>query len=127
MKKRLARDSYATATCSALMGVYLFKDGPRVAPSDPPGPPLQLCVGDRVWVQCPGGIPDLLAQLRDQESGERLADLPEDWGVIANQAGEVLYRAHSYENVRAVRYLGHYDGELASGPVTIDTIDIGPV
>lgn len=126
MKKQLARNSYKTATCSALMGVYLFKDGARVGPTDAPGPTLQLCVGDREWIQCLGGIPDLFRHLANESGGGRLSDLPEDWGVVANEAGEVLYRATTPSHVRSVQYLGHYDGELATGPVTIEMIGIGP-
>lgn len=126
MKKQMARESYKTATCSALKGVYLFEHGPRIEPTDAPGPALQICIGNHEWITCLGGIPDMFKKLAQTDDGGRYADLPEDWGIIANMSGEVLYRATTYESISKVHYLGHWDGELATEPATIEMLGIGP-
>jgi hypothetical protein len=52
-----ANHLYDTVTCSALLGVYLFRDGPVVeALAD--AAPVQFCVGLNRWLQCPGGLAD---------------------------------------------------------------------
>lgn len=127
-----ARDHYETATCSALLGEYLFRDLGRATKEAPPGEPLQICAGDRVWIACPAGLPDVfktLDRLWSESEGMRSSDFPEDWGVVANAAGEVTHRAGTNGNggVWQVKYLGHQDGDLVDTPLNISEIGIDPV
>lgn len=127
-----ASDSYDTATCSALMGRFLFRDE-KVNPEDPLfNSPLQFCTGDREWVQVPAGRPQLEQMLAIQsdlvdQMGLRYADLPDDWGAIANQAGEILFRSYPNGQFWRVHYLGVKGGDLATGPATIEEVGIAPV
>ena len=127
-RPRMAKHSYKSATCSALRSVFLFKNGDLIRSSScVPGEPLSLCLGDRDWVVCPNGLPDVFTQLQENDYCKRLADYSDDWGVIANAAGEILYRASTYTVVRKVHYLGREDGPLETTPLTIEKAGLRPV
>lgn len=125
--QKLANDAYKTATCSAIVGSFLFRDGPEISDDAATGEPVQFCVGNRKWKTCKNGLPDAIA-LMDQEiedwGGRRFADMAEDWCVIANMQGVVTHRAYAGSSIRAIEYLGQSGGELATKPVTIDEIGI---
>ena len=127
MKQRKAKDSYKTATCSALMGNFLFKDGTSFSPGEcEPGGALIVCIGNRSWVAAPNGLPDAFAVLENSFPGGRYADLPDDWGVVANTEGEILYRMSTIDRANPVTYLGREDGPLVNVPASIYEIGIGP-
>lgn len=120
-----AQDLYDSATCSAIMGVFLFRTGP-LAQAPAAGRPLQFCVGDNRWQQCPGGLNEAAALAAAQTAefdndGLRTSDIPEDWGVIANMAGEVTHRAHG-ARVRSLEYLGKYGEVQATAPANVSDI-----
>lgn len=127
--KKLANDAYETASCSAIMGTFLFRDGAKITDDVKLGEPVQFCVGDKKWVTCKNGLPAALVLMNKEIKeldGMSFRDLPEDWGVIANMQGEVTHRAYPGSGIRAIEYLGQDGGELATGPVTIGEIGIAP-
>lgn len=128
----MADDRYKSAICSALKGVYLFEHGARVdsASAQEDAVPRQFCVGNRRWVQCPGGLVDALAVFREQQqeidnSGMRNSDLPEDWGIIADESGDITHRAVT-AGIRQVTYLGRSGGPLEQAPLNIGDAGIAP-
>lgn len=129
--RAMARDSYKTVGCSALMGVFLFKHGARIEGPGESGEPLQFCAGDRKWIPCPRGMVDVVAVVRQQmrevdSMGMRHSDLPEDWGVVANEAGEITHRAYG-AGIWEIQYLGHSAGPLVDHPLTIEQAGIEPL
>ena len=130
----MAMDSYDRSRDTALMGDFLLRHGPKVAGSGGPGAPLRFCVGSRKWVDCPNGVSDAMQVLRQQiqqvhDSGTMYRDLDEDWGAIADEAGEITHRAlpnGSSGVIYEVTYLGRSSGPLQSGPLTIEEADIAP-
>lgn len=62
-------------------------------------------------------------ELNDQ-AGLRGSDLAEDWGVIANDAGQILARASHTGGVSKLKYLGVEGGPLETTPITVQRVGI---
>ena len=127
----MAMDSYDRGRDTALMGEFLLRHGPKVDGSGGAGAPLHFCVGSRKWVDCPNGVSDAMRALRQQmqevdDNGLMYRDLDEDWGVIANEAGEITHRATTNRSIFEVTYLGRSGGPLQSGPLTVEEAGIAP-
>ena len=127
---QMANDLYRAAGGNALMGVFLFSQGTRITTAQADSQkPVQFCVGDRTWIQCPAGIADALdvlkAQVREIDNqGMRHSDLPEDWGVIANEAGEITHRVLGMSGINPVTYLGRDGGPAVQSNLTIEEAGI---
>lgn len=128
-----AREAYNAdhANCSAYLGVYLFRDGADVPDKPQAGEPLQVCTGPGTWVSCERGLPDLVALVASEldamdEQGLAPRDLPDEWGIVCNAAGEVTHRAFPTGQIREVTYLGMLDGPLASEPLNLTSLGLGP-
>jgi len=125
-----AIDAYETASCSAILGVHLFKHGESCDRKNAPiGPALFLSLGDCEWIKCETGLGDLFSRL-DVYLAEygwmRSSEFPDDWGIIANEQGQVLYRALTNGHVRPVTYLGHFSGPVSStGLITVQEMGLG--
>ena len=127
----MAMDSYDRGRDTALMGEFLLRHGPKVDGSGGAGAPLHFCVGSRKWVDCPNGVSDAMQVLRQQmqevdDNGVMYRDLDEDWGAIANEAGEITHRATTNRSICEVTYLGRSGGPLQSGPLTVEEAGIAP-
>lgn len=119
-----ADDLYDTASCSAILGVFLFRSGAPVDPATTQaGEPLQFCIGAGLWLPCPSGMPDVLKVDAEQAralAGLRTSELPADWGIVANLRGEVTHRGFGPGRpVREVHYLGRSGGDAACEPATL--------
>lgn len=118
-----------SSRCSALLGRYLFEDLRLVEADFASKETLHFCSGDRQWTAVEGGMEAMIREVRREVelndlAGLRGSDLPEDWGVIANDAGQVLARASHTGGVCKQRFLGVDGGPIESGPITVQRIGI---
>jgi hypothetical protein len=115
--------------CSALMGRFLFEDVNLVEDDFKSKEALYLCTGNSQWTPVEGGMEAVIREVRreielNDQAGILNRDLPEDWGVIANDAGQILARASCNGGVRKQRFLGVAGGPLESAPVTVQRVGI---
>ncbi len=121
---------YANAgKCSALLGCYLFEEIRPTEAALANTEVFHLCVGDREWISVAGGLKAVIREVQrevelNDQSGIRNSELPEDWGVIANDAGQILARASTNGGVCCLRYLGVDGGPMESAPITVQRIGI---
>jgi hypothetical protein len=115
--------------CSAILGRFLFEEE-RLSESDFEGEAeVYFCAGDRVWISVTGGMESMIREVRRQveindQSGLRNSELAEDWGVIANDAGQIIARASYNGGVCKLRYLGESGGPIETAPITVQRIGI---
>lgn len=118
-----------SSKCSALLGRYLFEDLQLTEEDFQSKEVLLLCTGDCQWTPVQGGMEAMLREVRrevelNDQAGILGRDLAEDWGVIANDAGQIIARAGSNGGVRKQRFLGVSGGPLETMPVTVQRVGI---
>lgn len=115
--------------CSALLGRYLFEESRLDEADFASKEVLHFCAGDRQWTAVEGGMEAMVREVRRQteinhQAGLRSSELAEDWGVIANDAGQIIARASHNGGVCRLRYLGVSGGPLESVPITVQRVGI---